>query len=170
MFRKDKEISRRDEIDAVIARCRVCYLAMCRDDKPYVIPVCFGYDGRCLYVHTAGAGQKIDFIRRNPQVCFTMTCDAGLVARSADPCGWGFAYFSVVGNGRVEELVTLEEKALGLDFIVRQYAEGTPPAVPAPPAGLRVWRIQISDLTGKCSPAGSSILESHDCGPSSVKD
>ncbi len=152
MLRKEKEITRREEIDAVIARCQVCYLAFCRDTTPYVIPVCFGYDGRCLYVHTAGVGRKIDFIRHNPQVCFSMACDVRLVAASDNPCNWGFAYASVVGNGRMEELATSEDKALGLSHIVRQYAPDAPQPIPVPQAGLRVWRIQISDLTGKRSP------------------
>lgn len=152
MIRKEKEIARREEIDAVIARCQVCYLAFCRDATPYVIPVCFGYDGRCLYVHTAGVGRKIDFIRHNPQVCFTMTCDVRLIAQNPDACGWGFAYASVVGNGRMEELTTAEERALGLRHIVRQYAQDAPPPISSPPDGLRVWRIQIGDLSGKRSP------------------
>lgn len=157
MLRKDKEITRREEIDAVIARCQVCCLAFCRDDTPYVIPVCFGYDGRCLYVHTAAAGQKIDFIRSNPTVCFTMSCDVQLVSPSQDPCGWGFRYFSVVGNGCMEELTTPEEKALGLELIVRQYTQGAPPAVPAPPASLRVWRIRIDDVAGRRSPGLAAV-------------
>jgi hypothetical protein len=155
MIRKDKEITRREAIDAVIARCQVCYLAFCRDATPYVIPVCFGYDGRCLYIHTAGAGQKIDFIRHNPQVSFAMASGVRLVAQSPDPCGWGFAYASVVGNGRMEELTTPEDKSLALNHIVHQYAQGPPPGVPAPPNGLRVWRIHIDDLSGRRSPAGA---------------
>ncbi|MBI5064400.1 MAG: pyridoxamine 5'-phosphate oxidase family protein [Desulfatitalea sp.] len=153
MIRKDKEIGRREEIDAIVARCQVCHLAFCRDNTPYVIPVCFGYDGRCLYVHTAAAGRKIEFLRQNPQVCFTMACDVRLIAQSPDSCGWGFAYASVVGNGRMEELTAPEDKALGLSHIVRQYAhQGALPPMSAPPDGLRVWRIQIGDLTGKRSP------------------
>jgi len=153
MIRKEKEITHRKEIDAVIARCQVCHLAFCRDMTPYVIPVCFGYDGRCLYVHTANAGQKIDFIRHNPKVSFNMVSDVRLIAQSPDACNWGFAYASVIGNGYMEELTTPEDKALGLGYIVRQYAQGHPPGMPAPPAGLRVWRIRIGDLSGKRSPA-----------------
>lgn len=153
MIRKEKEITQREEIDAVIARCQVCHLAFCRDATPYVIPVCFGYDGRCLYVHTAGAGRKIDFIRTNPKVSFNMVSGVRLIAQSPDPCNWGFAYASVVGNGHMEELTTPEDKALGLGHIVRQYAQVNPPGMPTPPAGLRVWRIHISDLSGKRSPA-----------------
>lgn len=40
--------------------------------KPYVVPICFVFaDGR-IYFHCAQAGKKLDNIRANPQVCFSV--------------------------------------------------------------------------------------------------
>jgi nitroimidazol reductase NimA-like FMN-containing flavoprotein (pyridoxamine 5'-phosphate oxidase superfamily) len=49
MRRKDREIQSRDVIDEIIAQAEVCRLGLSRDNRPYIVPVSFGYDGRCLY-------------------------------------------------------------------------------------------------------------------------
>ena len=151
MQRPEKEIADRSEIDAVIARCLICHLALAGDNTPYVIPVCFGYDGRYLYIHTAPAGKKIHMIRQNPRVAFAMEIDLRLLAAPSEPCKWTFAFESVAGQGRIEELHTPEEKAAGLAHIVRHYARDRHMPMAKPGLGLRVWRIHIEEITGKRS-------------------
>ena len=151
MQRQEKEITDRSEIDAVIDRCLICHLAVAADNTPYVVPVCFGYDGRHLYIHTALEGKKIDMIRRNPQVSFAMETDIRLLAAPSKPCKWSFAFESVAGQGRIEELRDPGEKSSGLNLMVKHYARDrqVPSATPGP--GMRVWRIHIDELTGKRS-------------------
>lgn len=64
MRRNDREIKDRGEIDSIIGRARVCRLALCRDGQPYIVPLCFGYDGRSLYFHAAEDGMKIEALDR----------------------------------------------------------------------------------------------------------
>ena len=33
--------------------CQVCRLGLCDGGEPYVVPLCFGYDGEALYFHAA---------------------------------------------------------------------------------------------------------------------
>ena len=150
MQRSEKEIVHRSEIDAVIDRCLICHLALAADDAPYVIPVCFGYDGRHLYVHTAPEGRKIDLIRRNPQVAFAMETDLRLL-EAPTPCKWSFAFESVAGQGRIEELDDPIEKASALHHIVRHYARERHMPLVSPGPGLRIWRIHIEAISGKRS-------------------
>ncbi|MCO5241220.1 MAG: pyridoxamine 5'-phosphate oxidase family protein [Chitinophagaceae bacterium] len=35
----------------------------------YVVPISYAYDGKYIYAHTA-EGMKVDFMRKNPSVCF----------------------------------------------------------------------------------------------------
>ena len=151
MQRQEKEITERFEIDAVIERCLICHLAVAVDNTPYVVPVCFGYDGRYLYIHTALEGKKIDMIRRNPRVSFAMETDLRLLAAPSKPCKWSFAFESVVGQGRIEELPTLDGKTRGLDLMVQHYARDRQMPSAMPGRGMRVWRIHIDELTGKRS-------------------
>ena len=66
MRRKNKEITNRGEIDAMLKKAEIIHLAMCLDDKPYVVPLNFGYDGENIYFHTAQKGLKAEIIRQNP--------------------------------------------------------------------------------------------------------
>ena len=47
MRRTDREISSRERIDEIIRGCEVCHLGKADGGEPYVVPVSFGYDGRC---------------------------------------------------------------------------------------------------------------------------
>ena len=44
--RKDKEISDASGINAIIEKAIVCRLAMVDGDKPYIVPLSFGYQDR----------------------------------------------------------------------------------------------------------------------------
>ncbi len=149
MRRKDKEITSRSEIDEIIHSAQVCRLAFAVDNRPYLIPVSFGYDDTRLYVHTAKAGKKIDCIRANPYVCFELERDVQLIADASDPCKWTFTFESVIGYGQMVELTSEDEKRDGLNQIVKHYCDDPRPLKPNTLSSLRVWRIAIDSVTGK---------------------
>jgi nitroimidazol reductase NimA-like FMN-containing flavoprotein (pyridoxamine 5'-phosphate oxidase superfamily) len=149
MRRKDKEIPSRREIDAIIHGCDVCRLALAVENEPYIVPVSFGYDGAALFFHTAQSGKKIEFIESNNRVCFEFERNVTLQASPDAACKWTFAFESVIGYGRVAELIGPVEKARGLDQIMlhysgRQWELDTPLL-----ARTRVWQVLIDSLTGK---------------------
>jgi len=63
MRRKDKEITDTKEIERIILSSQVCRLAMCSNDKP--IPLCFGYENKEIFLHSANKGKKIDILTTN---------------------------------------------------------------------------------------------------------
>ncbi len=151
MRRRDREISRRSEIDEIIREAEVCRLAFAVDDEPYIVPVSFGYDGAALFFHTAKDGKKIDCIRANPRVCFELEHNVELVTHEAKPCDWGFAYESVIGHGTVIELSESEGKRHGLNQVMRQYSGREWTMDEASMDRTRVWRLDIESVTGKRS-------------------
>lgn len=152
MRRRDKQISDRAEIDAVVEAAEVCRLAFARGGEPYVVPVSFGYDGSAIYFHTAQEGRKLEFIAANPRVCFELEAGVALRADPEDPCAWSFAFASVIGYGTVTELTSADDKAHGLNRIMRHYSGREWRIAPAAAATTRVWRIDIESVTGKRSP------------------
>jgi hypothetical protein len=68
MRRKDKEISDTSGIDAIIKKATVCRLGMVNGNNPYIVPLCFGFQDNVLYFHSALKGQKIEYLRNNPNV------------------------------------------------------------------------------------------------------
>jgi nitroimidazol reductase NimA-like FMN-containing flavoprotein (pyridoxamine 5'-phosphate oxidase superfamily) len=59
-----------EEIEQFVWCARVGRLGMIVDDKPYVVPVGFGYSDGKVFFHTCAKGLIIDELRKNSIVCF----------------------------------------------------------------------------------------------------
>jgi len=149
MRRTDKQITDREEIDETIRGSDVCRLAFALADEPYLVPVSFGYDGRDVYFHTAESGRKIDCMAANNRVCFEFERNVRLVADAEKPCSWSFTFESVIGFGTVGELVSPEEKAQGLNEIIRHYSAKTWEFDSTALDATRVWKVSIQSISGK---------------------
>jgi nitroimidazol reductase NimA-like FMN-containing flavoprotein (pyridoxamine 5'-phosphate oxidase superfamily) len=82
----------REECIEMLTRLSFGRLGCSRDDQPYVVPIHFAYHDRHLY-SVAALGQKIEWMRANPLVCF-----------EADETIHHDRWMSVVVRGRYEEL------------------------------------------------------------------
>lgn len=60
MRRKEKEITDKSEIEAVIHNSVVCRIGLVDDNIPYIVPLCFGYRDNTIYVHVSLEGKKIN--------------------------------------------------------------------------------------------------------------
>jgi len=148
--RKEKEITDIREIESIIRKSQVCRLALADKGLPYVVPLCFGYDNKILYFHSAKEGQKIETLRRNQQVCFEFDIDARVRPGKA-ACNWTIAYKSVIGCGTASFIEDVEEKQKALDIIMRQYSEGDFEYSDKSLAKMLVIKVDISRMTGKKS-------------------
>ena len=149
MRRKEKEIKDRKEQEEIIRRALVCRLAMSVDDRPYVVPLCFGYRDGSLYFHCAAEGMKLDILRKNNRVCFECEVDQAL-APGETPCEWGVKGQSVVGFGRALLLDDAESKKEALDLIMEHYGAEGPFAYKE--KGFRkalIVKVEIETMTGK---------------------
>ncbi|MFA0888197.1 MAG: pyridoxamine 5'-phosphate oxidase family protein [Synergistales bacterium] len=150
MRRKDKEITDRSAIEAILMRNNICRLALFDSDYPYIVPLCYGYENGCLYFHGFAGGTKLDLIARNPNVAFEV--EEGVeVTTDPDPCEWSLRYRSVVGRGVAEILQDGPEKRAGLDVVVKAFAGR---ALEFPEAAMRavtVVRVRIRETAGRRS-------------------
>jgi uncharacterized protein len=148
--RSDKELTDRKDIDDVINRARICHLALCQDGIPYVVPLNYGYADGCLYFHSAGEGRKIDILRSNNTVSFTMYVDESLV-ESDTACKWGTKYRSVIGEGKAYLLDDKAEKEAALHIIMRHYSDREFIFDPSKVDQVVIIRVEIASITGKRS-------------------
>jgi nitroimidazol reductase NimA-like FMN-containing flavoprotein (pyridoxamine 5'-phosphate oxidase superfamily) len=140
----------RDTIESIIHRALVCRVAMSDGDRPYVVPVCFGYEDGVLYFHSSLTGTKVDILRRNDAVCVEFDVDEEITTAKS-VCSWGLRYRSVIGFGQAFFIEDEEKKRQALDIIVAHYG-GDPQEYPQ--ATLRetaVVRIEIQSATAKVS-------------------
>ncbi|RLC23258.1 MAG: pyridoxamine 5'-phosphate oxidase family protein [Deltaproteobacteria bacterium] len=150
MRRKEKEIKDTKEIEKILEEASVCRLAMVDGDKPYIVPMNFGYRDGILFFHSAKQGRKIDLIKKNPNVCFEV--DQLIRFKKAKmACEWGLEYKSVIGSGRALLLDNIEEKIKSLHIIMSQYSQRTFEYPDEMLEKTLVIKIVIDRITGKQS-------------------
>ena len=120
--RREREVTDPGRICEILDKSMVLHLGMVDGDEPYVVPMNYGYtmeDGKLtVYLHGALWGRKLDIIRVNPKVFFSLECD--VVPFDGDiACRYGTTYASVMGRGTAEIVTDVEEKKKGLSVLMK---------------------------------------------------
>jgi len=139
----------REKVETFMKKAVVARLAMCVDNKPYVVPVNFGIGEGVLYFHSGNKGTKVKILSENPFIAFEMDADVEVV-RKDDACKWSMNYKSIVGSGKVIKLTDPDEKQKGLDRLMEHHAPGeTFPYQEKMLAVTNVYKIEIESLRYK---------------------
>lgn len=154
MSRSDRRISDREQIDGIIRRCKVCRVGLLVDGRPYVVPLCFGYDGDSVYFHMSRKGKKMAGLTMNRNVCLEWDLP-GDVIESSEPCGWSMSFESVIAYGSVVFLQSDDAKRDGLNFIMQQYADKNAKwSFPIEKLEKTiVLKVQLDEVSGMAKPA-----------------
>jgi nitroimidazol reductase NimA-like FMN-containing flavoprotein (pyridoxamine 5'-phosphate oxidase superfamily) len=138
----------RNEIDTVIKKSLICRLAMIDGDRPYVVPLNFGYAENTLYFHGSPKSRKIQLLRSNPNVCVEFDLVDGI--READtPCRWSVKGRSVIGFGKAVMVESAEKKIEALGIIMAQYSDRQFEFPEKELNAISVFRVDLEKLTGK---------------------
>ncbi len=111
-----------DEIHELMNRINFGHLGLCRNDRPYVVPIHFAYGPAGIYFYTT-EGLKTDILDENPTVCLQ-------VEDVTDRDNWQ----SVIITGTAERLTTKSE----IDHAMKLIKEINPRLSPA-------WSIRWMD-------------------------
>jgi len=120
--RREREVTDPAKIIEILDKGMIVHIGMVDGDEPYVVPMNYGYtmeEGKLtLYLHGAKWGRKLDVMRANPKVFFSIECDVqafdGPIA-----CRYGTSYSSILGKGTAEILEDVEEKKAGLSIFMK---------------------------------------------------
>lgn len=146
--RREREITGREEMEAILEEAPVCRLAMTDGKKPYVVPVCFGYADNAIYFHSAREGKKIDILSQYPCCCVEVDISSGPIP-DKNPCGWEFRYKSVICTGTARVLSDPDEKSHALNCIIRHYGENDHQFTENELERVCIVKIVIGEMTGK---------------------
>lgn len=153
MRRHKQEIQDRTALESILQKATVCRLALCDGQIPYIVPVCFGFQGDCIFVHSASEGKKIDIIKHNNNVCFEVEAVAEIIP-AQDACKWSVRYLSVIGLGKAFIISDRDEKIKGLNAIMKQYTGFSGHSYNEAAIDLAaIIKIEIESMTGKKSKA-----------------
>ncbi len=154
MRRNDREVTDIQEIRALIDECKVIRLAMINGDKPYVVPLNFGYTYEngafTFYFHGAKEGKKLDVIRKNASVAFEMDCQNAL-QHGETACTHSYYYASVLGEGKAE-ILEGDEKCKGLSALMLHMAGRNDVFTAEMADKVAVIAIRVDTLTAKKRP------------------
>lgn len=154
MRRRDRETTSRTALFDLIARAKVCRMAVCDGDEPYVVPLSFGCDGTDLYFHSAREGKKIDILSRNNRVCVEFD-ESGEVYEEEPglPCSSEIRYSSVICRGTASIVTDPSGKQYGLNLVIRQYRGDkiVHAFTESQLATVSVIKVHIEEITGKTS-------------------
>ena len=150
MNRKDREITDIAEIEGIINKANVIRVAVCENNRPYIIPLNFGYKDKCIYIHSSKKGKKIDILKKNNNISFEVDIDNVLVD-SEKACGFSMKYKSVVGFGKAYFISDLKGKKEALDIIMSHYSKGDFDYSSEQIEKICLIRLDIESMTGKKS-------------------
>ncbi|MBN2655712.1 MAG: pyridoxamine 5'-phosphate oxidase family protein [Spirochaetales bacterium] len=151
MRRNEKEITDAALIGEILESNRICHVAFVDGDKPYIIPMNYGYRNKTIFLHSATEGKKIDIIGRNGNVCLEVS-DSIEIKTSESACGFGTEFRSVICKGVIEKITDRHEKTEGLRAIMRQHTGRDSWDIPAAAVDrTAVYKIRTVEVTGKIS-------------------
>lgn len=158
MRRKDREITDMVHIMEIVERESVCCVAFHDDPCPYLIPLNYGAElenGKLiLYFHGAPEGTKLERMKQNANVSFTVFGENRLRIEKASACASSTSFDSVCGSG-LAELVAEQEKKRALAILMNHLNGGKEKAFDEnsfPDTAVEktiVWKITAEKVTGK---------------------
>jgi len=151
MRRQDRKLEG-EEVKEILKSGEYGVLAMVMENgMPYSVPLNYAYDEAAgvIYIHcSAEGGQKIDNIRFQPEVCFTVVSRTELM-----PEKFGTKYWSANVFGTMEIIEEGEEKQKGIESILRKYSpehiERGLKYIEGAFHRLNILKLNIREMTGK---------------------
>jgi len=142
-------VESREEMEKLLREEVIGYLGLSMDGKPYVVPLNYAYvDGKILF-HCALTGKKLDSIRANPNVCFTVGRQWGKVRRheEGDPCHIDSESVICYGTARIIE--HSQERKAALNAYNRSFTPDAEEISLDRAKECAAVEIAVSEMTGR---------------------
>lgn len=147
MRRKDREISINDSREILTKACYGVLSTISENGYPYGVPVNYVFYNGYIYFHSAKEGHKIDNIKNNSKVSFSIVGSEEVL-----PDQFTTNYESVIAFGEAEEVYELEKGEALLEIIKKyspEFIEKGKKYIEALESKTTVIKIDIKHLSGK---------------------
>ena len=160
MTKREYKITDEAQIRSILDSAKVLRLGIAVDNVPYIIPLNYGCtleDGKLtFYLHSAVKGNKLDLLRKNPEVCFELDCNyqpfEGVL-----PCQYGLGYSAVSGRGRAVIVEELQEKLDGMSRLMKTQTGKDFEFNERLVSIVSVIRLDVSEYTAKHRPIPENL-------------
>lgn len=146
-MRRFKQLLPESDTMDILRKGEVAVWAVDGDEGyPYAVPINYVYDGKCIYVHCAKHGHKIDAIARNPKCSLCIIDKDDVVPEKFT------SYFrSVIVFGKARIVDDSRERLDALMMLAEKYSPGIDPhdEIERFIKVVCVVCIEIDSMTGK---------------------
>lgn len=117
---KDKKL-----IDDILNKASYGTLALCRDNKPYSVPINFVQIDNIIYFHGAKKGRKIEIIKENSLSSFSVVEEYSIIQSYFSSieglaCPASHFFKSVCIDGKIEFVNDYGEKVSALELLMKK--------------------------------------------------
>lgn len=148
--RQDRALTREESVK-ILSKSMVGILGLISPTGyPYGVPLNYAYHENKIYLHCAMEGHKIDCLRGDSRVCFTVTGDWRVIPEHTTT-----AFESVIIFGRASIMEDPAEKEAALRALLVQSGVTVPLEAVCNPASIAhtaVIAIEPEEITGKRRP------------------
>ncbi len=152
----------KEEVLGILDAGLIAHVGVFTSDGPLVLPMAYGHDGECLFLHGAVANHLLG-TGAGQEICVTVTCLDGLVM-ARTPFHNSMNYRSAVIRGTARRVDEDERKGYALklvtDHVVENWDSGRPPSS----SDLRktlVLEVSLSEASAKVR-SGDPVDEPED--------
>ncbi len=130
-----------EECKLILLKGRYGRLALSQNDQPYLVPMSYVYVNDRIYLHSRTKGKKIDFVSKNPCVCFQV--------ESLDTNQWK----SIIAYGKASLSSDLGSKKRMFDMFMEKDLQGHGgkqfSSEELDKMEMTIWEIKINQITGR---------------------
>ena len=148
MRRQNRKIESKEEIEQILNKGEYGTLATIDESGyPYSVPLSYVYYKNCIYFHSAKVGHKIDSIKNNDKVSFSV-----VGATEVLPSKFSTKYESVIAFGSAIEIDGAEKEMVLLKLIEKyspDFLEEGKLYISKAKDATSVVKISIDYMTGK---------------------
>jgi nitroimidazol reductase NimA-like FMN-containing flavoprotein (pyridoxamine 5'-phosphate oxidase superfamily) len=142
-------IESRKEMEEILRGETLGFLGLAADAEPYVVPLTYVYAEGTIIFHCALEGRKLEFLRKNPKVCFTVGRQSGKTIRHPEGAVCSADHDSVICRGAARIIEDAEERRRLLNAFNRRLQPDAEAITPEAAAKCRAVEIRIEEMTGR---------------------
>ena len=148
-MRRSRQLLSREDCESILNEQTSGVLSVYGEDGyPYGVPLSYVYTDGKLYFHSAQTGHKMDAVRKNDKVSFTVIAQDNIV-----PEEYTTYFRSVIASGRVRILENDTEKRAAIEQLAGKYMpdlkEGRLQEIDREFSRLCMLELTIDHMTGK---------------------
>ncbi len=119
------EITDKEMINRVLDDAKYGTLAICRDNRPYSLPINFVRVENVLYFHGSMKGKKIDILKENPSASFSVVEAYSMIqsyfsSKDNLACPATQFFKSIIIDGKIEFIENYDEKVAALSKLMEK--------------------------------------------------